>query len=211
MKTLKFASLVLAFAVLLLGCPHSTPQPAADGAVDGAAAEAGPADAGSDTPAAGVQLDTSRPTATWEVHFSPKGGCTDAIVKLIGEAKTSIRVLAYGLTSQPIVDAFVAAKGRGVDVQAVVDRSDWDNPAPTTKTKDLVAAKIPVLVDRKHVIAHNKVIIVDGLKVETGSFNYTTNAETGNAENCIILTNHALATDYTTNWTLHQGHSTPAQ
>ena len=33
-----------------------------------------------------------------EVCFSPEGGCTDAVVKALGEAKTTVRIQAYGLT-----------------------------------------------------------------------------------------------------------------
>ena len=59
---------------------------------------------------------------TVEVAFSPKGGCTAATVRFIGEAKQSIRVAAYGLTSNPIGKALLEAKKRGVDVRVVVDK-----------------------------------------------------------------------------------------
>ena len=153
---------------------------------------------------------TYRPSATWEVHFSPKGGCTDMVVGLIDGSKHTVRVLAYSFTLQPVGDALIRAQGRGVDVQVVVDSGDLTNTSKT-EVQALVDAKIPVFSDSKHAIAHNKVIIADTLKVETGSFNYSSAAENSNAENCIVLTNGTLATTYTDNWTLHQGHSTPLQ
>jgi len=58
-----------------------------------------------------------------EVAFSPNGGCTDLVIKVINSAKTSIRVLAYSFTSAPIAKALVEAHKRGVDVQVVVDKS----------------------------------------------------------------------------------------
>jgi hypothetical protein len=45
-------------------------------------------------------------TGQIEVFFSPKGGCTDAVVKQIDAAKESILVQAYLFASKPI------AKGR---------------------------------------------------------------------------------------------------
>src|ERR1019366_2817138 len=58
-----------------------------------------------------------------EVAFSPGGGCTDLVIKVIHSGKTSIRVLAYSFTSAPIAKALVDAHNRGVDVQVVVDKS----------------------------------------------------------------------------------------
>ena len=42
---------------------------------------------------------------------------------------------------------------------------------------------IPTKIDALHAIAHNKIVIVDGAVVVTGSFNFTKQAENNNAEN----------------------------
>jgi len=60
-------------------------------------------------------------TGELEVAFSPHGGCTALVVKVINSTKHSIRVLAYSFTSAPIAKALVDAHKRGVDVQVVVD------------------------------------------------------------------------------------------
>jgi len=62
-------------------------------------------------------------TGELEVAFSPHGGCTALIVKVINSAQHSIRVLAYSFTSAPIAKALVEAHKRGVDVRVVVDKS----------------------------------------------------------------------------------------
>ena len=49
-----------------------------------------------------------------QVYFSPHGGCTDAIVKEIGKAKSEILVQAYSFTSKEIAKALVDAHKRGV-------------------------------------------------------------------------------------------------
>lgn len=48
--------------------------------------------------------------------FSPKGGCTNAIVQELDKAKSSILVQAYSFTSAPIAKVLVAAHERGVKV-----------------------------------------------------------------------------------------------
>ncbi len=144
---------------------------------------------------------------TRRVYFSPKGGCTQAITDAIGQAKQSILVQAYSFTSYPIAEALIDAEKRGVKVEAIVDGKQIHEK----KTKLGLIAKGGVItyLDKAHAIAHNKVIIIDGKMVITGSFNFTTAAEDRNAENVLILDDAALAAEYTSNWQAHQKHSEP--
>jgi phosphatidylserine/phosphatidylglycerophosphate/cardiolipin synthase-like enzyme len=140
-----------------------------------------------------------------EVRFSPNGGITAGVVDLIDAAQHDVRVLAYNFTSQPIAQALVAAHQRGVDVQVVLDRSV---PAErNTALPLLLAAHIPARIDKRHRIAHNKVIIVDGLFVETGSFNYTDSAERANGENALFCDSEDMAAAYLGDWQTHAHHS----
>lgn len=142
------------------------------------------------------------------VHFSPKGGCTDAVVDLIGEAKHTVRLAGYSFTSAPIAVALVTAQRNGVDVQLVLDRSDAGPSAVKGSKADVVSKSgAEVWIDRKHQIMHDKFLIIDGSVVETGSFNYTQQAEHGNAENCLVIRDRDLAQLYAENWDLHQRHS----
>lgn len=163
-------------------------------------------------PAAEAPAGAARKTAAkaWEVHFSPKGGCTTAVVAHIAAAKHSIHVQAYSFTSQPVADALAAAKKRGVNVQVILDSDDvGDHGSQYTKLATLQEAGIPVFSDGKHPIAHNKVMVFDGTMLETGSFNYTAQAENGNAENCLFLDDKELAVLYESNWQAHLTHSPP--
>ncbi|MSQ65236.1 MAG: hypothetical protein EXR37_02605 [Limnohabitans sp.] len=56
-------------------------------------------------------------------------------------------------------------------------------------------------------MAHNKVIVVDGELVITGSFNFTNSAQTRNAENLLVLKSSGLAESYKANWLTHWNHS----
>ncbi len=145
------------------------------------------------------------PTPAWSVHFSPSGGCTDALVAEIGRAKKSIHVLAFSFTSEPIADALIAAHRRGVEVQVVVDKSQ--KSATKELAEEVAKAGVATWVDSKHAIAHNKVIILDGKTVSTGSFNFTASAELHNAENLLIAHDPAMAKVYEENFQKHRGHS----
>ena len=138
-------------------------------------------------------------TPTVSVYFSPDGGCTSAIVREVDGAKSSLYLQAYSFTSKPITNAIVRAEQRGVIVHAMLDHSQEDERS--SKLSALLAAHIPVVIDHVHRIAHNKIIIIDGTEVITGSFNFTASAETENAENLLILHDKALANRYLQNYT----------
>ena len=132
------------------------------------------------------------------VAFSPHAGATEAVVQVISEAKQSIRLAAYGFTSKPIAQALIAAHQRGVDVEAVLDAS---NVTHRSEAGELAATGVPVRVDYRYAIMHSKFIVVDGVMVETGSFNFTTSAERKNAENVLIVRDDvAVAQRYEQEW-----------
>ncbi len=73
---------------------------------------------------------------------------------------------------------------------------------------DFVAhAGIPTFIDAKHAIAHNKIMVIDGETVLTGSFNFTKAAEEKNAENLLVIRDRGIAERYTSNWDGHVEHS----
>jgi phosphatidylserine/phosphatidylglycerophosphate/cardiolipin synthase-like enzyme len=140
-----------------------------------------------------------------EVYFSPKGGCTDAILKEIKAAQTSVLVQAYWFTSESTAKALVAAHKRGVKVEVILDRSRTE--IENEQADYIVHNDVPTFIDDKHTTAHNKVMIIDGRIVITGSFNFTDQAEEENAENLLILRDQALADKFTANWKIHAAHS----
>jgi phosphatidylserine/phosphatidylglycerophosphate/cardiolipin synthase-like enzyme len=66
----------------------------------------------------GYATDLTLPKDTAiQVYFSPDGGCTEAINKVLGRARQDILVQAYSFTSAPIAKALLDANRRGVTVQ----------------------------------------------------------------------------------------------
>jgi phosphatidylserine/phosphatidylglycerophosphate/cardiolipin synthase-like enzyme len=144
------------------------------------------------------------------VHFSPKGGCTEAVVRELGHARHQIQVLAYSFTSRPIAQALVNAKLRGVHVEVILDHSN-EQEVYSDLHFFLEQGLVP-LIDPNHAIAHNKVMIIDGHTLITGSFNFTHNAENDNAENLVIVKGHPdLVRAYRDNFTAHKAHARQAQ
>ena len=141
------------------------------------------------------------------VCFTPGENCTQTIVQALGAATQTILAQAYSFTSAPIAKALLDAHKRGVQVKVILDKSQRSDKYSSA---DFLANQgVSVVIDANHAIAHNKVLVIDGATVLTGSFNFTKAAQTRNAENLLILRDPTLATQYTTNWETHRGHSQP--
>jgi phosphatidylserine/phosphatidylglycerophosphate/cardiolipin synthase-like enzyme len=149
---------------------------------------------------------TPRPLPPIEAHFSPKGGCTEAVVREINAAQSSVLVQAYSFTSSPIAKSLVAAHRRGVHVEVILDSRD-NKKDKYSEADFLLHADIAVYLDDEHPIAHNKVMIIDGKTIITGSFNFTRQAEEHNAENLLVVRDPVLAGEYMANWRAHLDHS----
>jgi phosphatidylserine/phosphatidylglycerophosphate/cardiolipin synthase-like enzyme len=144
------------------------------------------------------------------VHFSPKGGCTDALVAELKMARREILIQAYSFSSKPIAQALVDAKTRGVVVEVLLDKSN-----ETEEYSDLhlfMDQGLAPHIDAQHAIAHNKIMLIDGRTLITGSFNFTHNAEAENAENLLVIKGHPeLLIAYRKNFQAHKAHCQPAQ
>jgi phosphatidylserine/phosphatidylglycerophosphate/cardiolipin synthase-like enzyme len=139
------------------------------------------------------------------VYHSPKGGCTDAVVRVIQTARREILMQAYSFTSKEIADALLAAKSRGVHVEILLDRSNEQETC--AELGQLMEQGLIPEIDAHHTLAHNKVLVVDRRTVITGSFDFTNQAETENAENLIILKGHFdVVNSYHRNFVEHKSH-----
>ena len=152
-----------------------------------------------------IAHDVTLKNVPGQVYFSPSGGCTDAIVNEIDNAKLEILVQAYSFTSTPIAKALISAFKRGVKVEAILDKSQ--RKEKYTSATFLKNSGIPTYIDSRHAIAHNKIIIIDKEIVITGSFNFTKAAEEKNAENLLIIKSKELADIYMKNLIEHKKHS----
>jgi phosphatidylserine/phosphatidylglycerophosphate/cardiolipin synthase-like enzyme len=135
-------------------------------------------------------------------HTAPGGDCAGLVVKEIGQARISLLVQAYNFSEPRIIAAIIDASRRGVAVTVILDKI-----SPRQRGEgadDVAAAGIPVFVDNKPRIAHNKVMVIDGATVITGSFNFATSAQCCNAENLLVLRSPELASAYAANFMRRQ-------
>lgn len=105
-----------------------------------------------------------------QAGFSPEGSAEQLVLKTIETAQHNIRLMGYSFTSPEVVRALISAKRRGVDVKVVLDEKGNRGKVSMAAMNLLVNAGIPVRTVSKFKILHDKVIVTDGVNVETGSF-----------------------------------------
>lgn len=128
-----------------------------------------------------------------EACFSPDEGCDEKLWKFIQSAKKSLDIAVFDLTHEKITHEILVASKR-VPVRVVVDRRQSKGQHSLVST--LIKGGVPVRIGRQRGIMHNKFTIVDGERMETGSFNYTASASTKNQENQLYLSDAATVTRY---------------
>jgi phosphatidylserine/phosphatidylglycerophosphate/cardiolipin synthase-like enzyme len=147
---------------------------------------------------------------SFKVHFSPKGGCLEALLAELKRARREILVQAYSFTSEPLTAALVEAKKRGVHIEILLDKSN--EVERFSELNVLMDHGLAPLIDANHSIAHNKVMVIDRRTVATGSFNFTHQAEVENAENLLLIKHHPdLVKAYRENFLAHKAHCKVAQ
>jgi phosphatidylserine/phosphatidylglycerophosphate/cardiolipin synthase-like enzyme len=142
--------------------------------------------------------------------FTPGEDCTALIVRQVDGAKSELLVQGYVFTSALVIQAIGRAKDRGVSVKVILDRVN--ERSTYSGATYLVNHGIDPLIDDQVAIAHNKVLILDGQHVITGSFNFTKAAQEKNAENVLLISDDPiLAAAYAANWYRREAVSRPAR
>ena len=127
------------------------------------------------------------------VYFSPRGGCENQVIDWINKANSSIHVLIYSFTLDSVGNALIEALGRHIEVKIVFEKGQIGQSSEYQRLRN---SAVDVRNDTNPSYMHDKIMIVDGKVVLTGSFNWSNNAENENNENLLIIASTSLATTY---------------
>jgi len=118
-----------------------------------------------------------------EVYFCPADDCGKALEAHINSAGKSVYCAFYDLDLGNVIGALKDKSGK-IDVKLV---SDDSNKIDFMKS---------IKFDGKGRLMHNKFCVIDGSIVTTGSFNPTTNDNTKNNNNMVVMHSEILAENY---------------
>lgn len=131
-------------------------------------------------------------------YFSDRDRIADRLIAAINHTQHSLDVAVYSITQPDIVAAIDAVHQRGVRVRVVSDEEQARDSH--SETYYLRSQGIPVRLSKgfkgQRSLMHNKFAVFDARRVETGSFNWTTSANSYNYENAIFISDPEVAARY---------------
>ena len=125
------------------------------------------------------------------VLFSPKGGTSKELARLIKAAKKEIAVAAYAFSSKYLGQALSGVLKRGVKIRVLLD---GDNARKAYSLDEwLTGEGIEVrLAEIKRGSLHHKFMLIDAKFLITGSYNFTNESEFRNHEAAIFTNSKTL-------------------
>lgn len=127
------------------------------------------------------------------IYFSPHAGCENAVLEWVQKANQSLHILIYSFTLDSIGDALIARHKQNIDVKVVFEKDQISQYSDYQRLRDV---GVQVRSDTNSGYMHNKLMVVDGNYVLTGSFNWSSNAENVNDENLVVLRGSQTASAY---------------
>ncbi|MFQ5850936.1 MAG: phospholipase D family protein [Candidatus Binatia bacterium] len=125
--------------------------------------------------------------------FSPKGRCSNHIIRELDRAQREVLVAVYAFTSDELAWALVKVNRRGIKVRVVLDQ-EFDEGNEFSKgafleQQGLLIRRVSGLSkrDQESGLMHQKFAVIDRRIVLTGSYNWTSAAENFNDENLLLF------------------------
>jgi phosphatidylserine/phosphatidylglycerophosphate/cardiolipin synthase-like enzyme len=128
-----------------------------------------------------------------EVCFAPDEPCDVKLVKFIQSAKVSLDVAIFDINLDKLVHELII-QSKKIPVRVLVDRREAKGRNSLVQL--LLDAGVKVRYGHQRGIMHNKITIVDGKMIETGSFNYTNGAAFKNNENQLYSATPSIVERY---------------
>lgn len=131
-------------------------------------------------------------------YFSDRDRIADRIIAAINHTKHTLDIAVYSMTQPDLTAAIEAAHRRGVRVRIVSD--EGQSLDRHSEIYYLRSSGVPVRLSGgyrgQRSLMHNKFAVFDGDVVETGSFNWTTSANSYNFENAIFIKDPKVSARY---------------
>ena len=142
-----------------------------------------------------AELLTTKIPKDGETCFSPIEHCDLKLIKFLDSAQKSIEIAIYDINLDQLGHVLLV-KSKKIPVKIIVDKRQAKEKNSIVET--LIKGGVTLEFGHQRGIMHNKFAIVDGIMVETGSFNYTNHASKANNENQVYLANPQTVERYKT-------------
>ena len=122
--------------------------------------------------------------------------CEGLVIREVEHAEKEVLVAIYSITRRNITSALADAVKRGVKVRLKYDQAQFDYEGMKTsiaflKKHGIACTAIRMEGDTARM--HHKFVVIDGQRVLTGSYNFTSSATEENYENLVLIESPDLA------------------
>ena len=127
-------------------------------------------------------------------YFSHHDDIREIAIKNLKSARLDLKICMFTISDDPIADALDECYSRGVNVRIITDDGKIFD-----KGSDIVHLNkkgINVKIDSDKSLMHHKFVIIDNIKLLTGSYNWTRTGADVNNENMLITTNNKIVRAY---------------
>ena len=130
---------------------------------------------------------------TIRTFFSPRGGGREAVIDTVQKARREILFMAFSFTDKDLASVMVLKHNAGLKVEGVFDQCLGYGQYSQYHT--LRTSNIYSRMDGNQALLHHKILLADDTVI-TGSYNFSTNADSSNNENMLVIRNSAVSTQY---------------
>jgi phosphatidylserine/phosphatidylglycerophosphate/cardiolipin synthase-like enzyme len=119
-----------------------------------------------------LALGVPAQATTLEIHYAPNENLEAIDVAAIENADLCIDMAAYVLSDEAVIEALGDAADRGVAVRLYLDRTQYEGHAPAVAAL-IGRTGVSARIKPSGVLMHLKAYAVDGMRLRTGSGNFS--------------------------------------
>jgi phosphatidylserine/phosphatidylglycerophosphate/cardiolipin synthase-like enzyme len=127
-------------------------------------------------------------------YFSHHDDIREIVIKSLKSAKSDLKICMFTISDDPIADTIDECFARGINVRIITDDGKIFD-----KGSDIMPLNkkgINVRIDSDKSLMHHKFVIIDNMKLLTGSYNWTRTGADVNNENMLVTTNNKIVRAY---------------
>lgn len=127
-------------------------------------------------------------------YFSHHDDIREIVIRNLKSAKSDLKICMFTISDDPIAESLDDCYSRGVNVRIITDDGKIFD-----KGSDIVPLNkkgINVRIDSDKSLMHHKFVIIDNIKLLTGSYNWTRTGADVNNENMLVTTNNKIVRAY---------------
>lgn len=126
--------------------------------------------------------------------FSHHDNIREVVISSLNTASHDLKICMYTISDNPIAEAIFDCFSRGVNVRIITDDGKI-----LDKGSDIISLDergLDIRIDSDRSLMHHKFLIVDNVKLLTGSYNWTRTGSDINNENILVTTNKKITKAY---------------